>query len=219
MNSNEVAAVTIELYRHGHSEKNSDNRFVGGRQLHSPLTLKGEAQASALGHLFKERLAGSNELFKAAYSSEARRAVRTGIIALRAAGIALPILEEPGLNELSKGIWEGKLRSEPLEYDGQTFYYPSRQETTWESNVYGGESYAEVAERKTQTLIKIGEAHEPGDRIAVFGHAIATRCVLAAMYDKDLTWFERRLPHCSYTTFTYSPDKGLQLVGLPPVTN
>lgn len=216
MNKQETGVVTIELYRHGHSEKNQDNRIVGGRQIHSPLTPKGEAQAVVLGQSFKERLSPTGELFNAAYSSEAVRAVRTGMIALHAAGIELPIITKPGLNELSKGVWEGQVRNEPLEYNGQTICYPSRQETTWYSNVPGGESYADVATRKIQTLVEIGEAHAPGDRIAVFGHAIATRCVIAALYDRDFTWFERKLSHCTYTTFSYSPDIGLQLTGLPP---
>lgn len=215
--AHEASVVTIELYRHGHSEKNANSRYVGGWQPDAPLTYLGEAQSCVLGWgSFKTRRSRSgNELFAAAYSSTAVRAVRTGEISFLAAGIEMPIIQLPGLNEMSKGVWEGELRDGPLEHNGQTLYYPSRHKTTWESKVPGGQSYAEVAALKTRELTTIGEAHQPGDRIAVFGHAIASRCVLANMHGQSLSWFEMRFPHCTYITFTYSQAEGLQLAALP----
>jgi 2,3-bisphosphoglycerate-dependent phosphoglycerate mutase len=98
---------TIALLRHGQSQWNLENRFTGWVDV--DLTAEGEAQAKKAGQL----LAGSGVTFDKLYTSLQTRAIRTGTLALEAAGLAwLPVVKDWRLNERHYGALTGLDKTE-----------------------------------------------------------------------------------------------------------
>lgn len=103
----------LVLVRHGQSEWNFENRFIG--QYDSPLTEEGEWEAEEAGHLLKDHNIEVDEV----HASFADRTVRTAQIAtavMREAGLDVPAAEELRttwrLNERSYGALTGRNKKE-----------------------------------------------------------------------------------------------------------
>ncbi|MBI5940047.1 MAG: 2,3-diphosphoglycerate-dependent phosphoglycerate mutase [Caulobacterales bacterium] len=97
----------LVLLRHGQSQWNLDNRFTGWVDV--DLTAEGEAQAKRGGALLKA--AGVH--FDRAYTSVLRRAIRTGQMALAAAGQGeLMLVKDWRLNERHYGGLTGLNKAE-----------------------------------------------------------------------------------------------------------
>lgn len=161
---------TIYLMRHGETLFNVEKRIQGA--CDSPLTAKGQAQATAMGRLLAER----GVHLDSAYSSTSERAVDTRQLVLEAMGqTAVPQHQLKTLKECSFGSFEGmpEYLNPPLPYN--EFFVQ-----------YGGESTAQVEARITQAVTNIAE-HDCGNNILIVSHAGACRgfiqrCVPAA-YD------------------------------------
>jgi 2,3-bisphosphoglycerate-dependent phosphoglycerate mutase len=98
---------TLVLLRHGQSQWNLEDRFTGWVDV--DLTPKGEAEAKRGGELIGE--AGIR--FDRGYASVLKRAIRTGQIALAAAGQAdLPLVQDWRLNERHYGGLTGLNKTE-----------------------------------------------------------------------------------------------------------
>lgn len=103
----------LVLLRHGQSQWNLDNRFTGWVDV--DLTAEGEAQAKRGGELLKA--AGVH--FDRAYTSVLRRAIRTGQMALAAAGQGeLMLVKDWRLNERHYGGLTGLNKAETAEKHG-----------------------------------------------------------------------------------------------------
>ena len=100
----------LYLIRHGQSQANTaQHHRVGGRDVASPLTAKGEAQAVAVGR----RLAASGLSFDRVYASHAVRARRTAELACGELGLpAEAVRVEPRVVEFSQGSLEQRPRQE-----------------------------------------------------------------------------------------------------------
>ncbi len=98
---------TLCLLRHGQSQWNLENRFTGWVDV--DLTAEGEAQAKRGGELI-----GAADLrFDRAYASVLTRAIRTGDIALQAAGqLWIPMVKDWRLNERHYGGLTGGDKAE-----------------------------------------------------------------------------------------------------------
>ncbi len=104
----------LVLLRHGQSQWNLENRFTGWVDV--DLTAEGEAQANRGGELIRQ--AGIR--FDRAYASVLTRAVRTGSIALKAAGQGdLPMTRDWRLNERHYGALTGLNKAETAEKHGE----------------------------------------------------------------------------------------------------
>jgi 2,3-bisphosphoglycerate-dependent phosphoglycerate mutase len=98
---------TLVLLRHGQSQWNLEDRFTGWVDV--DLTPKGEAEAKRGGELIGE--AGIR--FDRGYASVLKRAIRTGQIALAAAGQSdLPLVQDWRLNERHYGGLTGLNKTE-----------------------------------------------------------------------------------------------------------
>jgi len=98
---------TLVLLRHGQSRWNLENRFTGWVDV--DLTSEGEAQARRGGELMKA--AGLH--FDRMFTSVLTRAIRTGAIALSAAGQAfVPVIKDWRLNERHYGGLTGLDKAE-----------------------------------------------------------------------------------------------------------
>ncbi len=105
---------TLVLLRHGQSQWNLENRFTGWVDV--DLTAEGAQQALRSGELLKaEGLA-----FDRAYTSVLTRAIRTGEIALQAAGqLWLPLVKDWRLNERHYGDLTGLNKAQTAEQHGE----------------------------------------------------------------------------------------------------
>src|SRR4051812_16051996 len=98
---------TLALLRHGQSQWNLENRFTGWVDV--DITAKGEAEAQRGGELLK----ATGVEFDGAYSSVQTRAIRTGTIALQAAGqLWIPMTKHWRLNERHYGGLTGLDKAE-----------------------------------------------------------------------------------------------------------
>ncbi|HVY85066.1 MAG TPA: 2,3-diphosphoglycerate-dependent phosphoglycerate mutase [Caulobacterales bacterium] len=97
----------LALLRHGQSQWNLENRFTGWVDV--DLTAEGEAQARLGGRLLGE----SGVAFDKMFTSVLTRAIRTGNLALDAAGLSwLPVTKDWRLNERHYGALTGLNKAE-----------------------------------------------------------------------------------------------------------
>ena len=97
---------TLVLLRHGQSQWNLENRFTGWVDV--DLTPEGEAQAKKGGELLK----AAGITFDRAYTSVLTRAIRTGEIAMQAAGQDIDFVKDWRLNERHYGGLTGLNKAE-----------------------------------------------------------------------------------------------------------
>ena len=137
----------IYLVRHGETTWNEAGRQQG--RLDSALTLKGIAQARAVGRTLRETLQGTRDVL--IESSPLGRAFQTA--SLIAAELGIPsgeIRTSALLMEHKLGVWEG------LTYAEIDQQYPAarqeREANKWSYVIESGESYALASERARQWL-------------------------------------------------------------------
>jgi len=103
----------LTLLRHGQSQWNLENRFTGWVDV--DLSALGESEAKRGGELIKD--AGLE--FDRAYASVLTRAIRTGNIALQAAGqLWIPLVKDWRLNERHYGALTGLNKAETAQKHG-----------------------------------------------------------------------------------------------------
>ncbi|MBA3812049.1 MAG: 2,3-bisphosphoglycerate-dependent phosphoglycerate mutase [Caulobacteraceae bacterium] len=104
---------TLVLLRHGQSLWNLEGRFTGWVDV--DLTAAGEAEAIAGGELIQ----AAGIAFDRAYASVLTRAIRTGCLALAAAGqLWIPMLKDWRLNERHYGALTGLGKAETARIHG-----------------------------------------------------------------------------------------------------
>ena len=99
----------VILVRHGECEMNLEVADkVGGRASASPLTSKGEAQASKLGRWLRSR----GVRFDRVVASTAVRTTRTAELMLAEMDDPPQLELDSNLEEMTQGDWEGQPRSD-----------------------------------------------------------------------------------------------------------
>ncbi len=171
----ESSKTEVILVRHGECEMNLEVADkVGGRASASPLTAKGEAQASKLGRWLRSR----GVRFDRVVASTAVRATRTAQLMLAELENPPQLELEASLEEMSQGEWEGQPRSEcytaktvaEIDADPRGFAAP------------GGESKADVEARAVQAIEKYAR---DGEKTAVVMHGIVAKCFLRHVLKSD----------------------------------
>ena len=171
----ESSKTEVILVRHGECEMNLEVADkVGGRASASPLTAKGEAQASKLGRWLRSR----GVRFDRVVASTAVRATRTAELMLAELEDPPQLELEATLEEMSQGEWEGQPRSEcynaktqaAIDADPRGFAAP------------GGESKADVEARAVQAIEKYARA---GERTCIVNHGIVAKCFLRHVLQSD----------------------------------
>jgi len=165
----------VILVRHGECEMNLEVADkVGGRASASPLTAKGEAQASKLGRWLRSR----GVRFDRVVASTAVRAKRTAELMLAELDDPPQLELDTNLEEMTQGDWEGQPRSEcytektqaAIDADPRGFAAP------------GGESKADVEARAVQAIEKYARA---GERTCIVNHGIVAKCFLRHVLKSD----------------------------------
>ena len=180
------------LVRHGQSEGNLRNEFIG--HGNARLTELGRAQAQKTGEYL------SSVQFDYAYGSDLLRAFETGEIILKNRDIEL--IPDKMLREIHAGEWEGKTFSE-LE---QTF---SRSYGVWKTNIglaepEGGETVRALFDRVTAEIVRLSEVH-PNKTVLIATHATPIRCVMAKA---------KGLSYDKMSRIPWSPNSSVTVVGV-----
>ena len=167
-----MPAAEIFLLRHGETVWNRERRMQGWRD--SPLTLKGIAQAGAMGRTLKG-LIGKGEGFRF-LSSPLGRAWATAVIVAETLGREPSAIErDDALREMTWGDWDGLTAAE----------IQARDPERWQARIDdrftvappgGGETQTAVVERAAGWLQ--GLPH--GSRLIVAGHGAFGRALRTA---------------------------------------
>merc|ERR1719263_2705899 len=171
----ESSKTEVILVRHGECEMNLEVADkVGGRASASPLTAKGEAQASKLGRWLRSR----GVRFDRVVASTAVRATRTAQLMLAELENPPQLELEASLEEMSQGEWEGQPRSEC--YNAKTVAEINADPRGFAAP--GGESKADVEARAVQAIEKYARA---GERTCIVNHGIVAKCFLRHVLQSD----------------------------------
>ncbi len=168
----------IYLIRHGATAANREVPYrLQGRGSDRPLDVSGIQQAKRAGEALKHF-----ELL-AVYSSPLRRALET------AEEVAIPHALRPeavaGLTEAEVGHWEGLTWDEAKQRNPELY---ERFHANPGTVAYpDGESFADVANRVSPILTELAAAH-PGGSIAVVGHNVVNRAVLARLINLPIDY-------------------------------
>lgn len=189
--------TTICLIRHGESQANRRDAFLGHGDLE--LTDTGRAQAALTAGFLKDKGAD------AIYSSDLSRAHETAKAA--AALLGLPVTTDPQLREVDAGAWDNLTFAQLREQYAESF-------GGWVKDIAnarcdGGESVPELQERVLAAVTRIAQAH-PGKRVLIFSHGTPIRAMGAHAMGKaigDIPW----PANASVTTLEYS-EKGFSCV-------
>jgi alpha-ribazole phosphatase len=159
--------------RHGESEANRARVFSGHHDV--GLTARGEAQARKAGREIAELLGGRR--LDQVLSSDLQRAVRTAVLATKAAEQTATIRHYPSLRERHLGEWQGK-SIDKLKASGERAILH-----TWHGCAPGGESLAELAQRSLTTLAQL----EPVENVLLVGHGGLIRVLIGLLDGLDTT--------------------------------
>ena len=162
--------IRILLVRHGETDWNRDQRFQGQRDI--PLNTTGLEQAEQVATFLKDV---SIDL---AISSPLKRSWDTGAAVCRAHG-RLEIKPIPDLQEISHGLWEGKLKSEiEAEFPGQlgtwltdpgSVQMPQGEnlDQVWDRTRIAWAELLRIAEAKGRDLTVLVTAHDAINKAAI----------------------------------------------------
>jgi len=167
---------TIYLIRHGETDNNL-NKILQGGNVNIGLNEKGRQQAEAFYQKYR------SAPFKKIYTSSLIRSIES-VEKFIAKGIPHEAIKE--LNEISYGIYDGKISSE-----GKNSSY-RRLVSAWDNGdlsakMEGGESPLEVQERLEHVLEYILRQKEE-DPILICMHGRAMRIFLATVLNYDLSY-------------------------------
>lgn len=165
--------MKLFLVRHGESESNRLGYFAG--QLDAPLTELGHKQAVRVATFFQ------GMAVDAVYASTLSRAMDTARPTAQMLG--LPVIPEPGMREVSAGVWEGMRFTELSKVSPEQYHL-------WNTDIGSvcfpnGESVEEAALRAQSALVKIAE-ERPNDTVIVASHGGIIRALLALWEHGDV---------------------------------
>lgn len=175
--------IQLIWLRHGETEENANNRYLGHRDV--PLNAKGLKQADLLAEQLKQIH------IQTIYSSDLTRSKQTAWAYGKET--AIPIIESSLLRELSFGGWDGFTFDEIHAKDPE--HVKRWIENPFQVAPPGGETLLEMEQRLSRWLQQV-EQHHPEQTIAVFTHGGPIRWFLALMVARDWnTFWNPDVPH------------------------
>lgn len=188
----------IYLIRHGESEANKRDVFLGHGDL--DLTQTGREQAALTAAYLHSHVPKPDAI----YSSDLKRAYHTA--EKTAELFDMPIIKEKGLREINAGLWEYLTFPELRERFTESF-------ALWSNNIGlsgcdGGETVAQLQKRIVSTVTEIAKKHENGT-VFLFFHATSIRVFAAHCLGKapeeikDVPW----PANASVTKVAYDGEK------------
>jgi probable phosphomutase (TIGR03848 family) len=166
------------LVRHGQTP--TTGRVLPGRASGLHLGEAGKAQAQGAA----DRIAALTRSPTAVYASPLERAKETAAPIARTLG--LRVRTESGLAECDVGRWQGR----SLRTLMRTKEWPTVQRWPTGFRFPGGESFAEISVRTTDTVVALADRH-PGETFVCVSHADPIKALLAAVAGVPLDLFQR----------------------------
>lgn len=185
-----ILRTTIYLVRHGESEANKRNAFLGHGDL--DITPAGHRQACAVAQFFADKIGRPDVI----YASDLARAYNTA--KCTAEKFNMPIIKNQNLREIRAGLWENV----PFQTLAAQF---SQSYETWLHNIgYArcddGESVAELQARIVSEITRIAQKHKDAV-VFLFTHATPIRTFAAHCLQKTLDEL-KTVPWCSNASVT-----------------
>ena len=168
-------ATTVYIVRHGQTEGNRDNRYIGSTDI--DLTELGKIQAQVTAeYLYK------TVKFDKIYSSDLKRAYITAMATAKKQN--LEVIKEPAFREFYGGKWENMIFSDIVTQ------YPNEYKT-WSEDFASlrcpdGESVEELSNRTYEAIKRIAVSND-GKTIAVFAHGGVIRTLICRLSGKPLS--------------------------------
>jgi uncharacterized phosphatase len=164
--------------RHGQTTWNADgNRYAGASDV--PLTDLGVRQAKAGAALIRDIH------FDAVFCSGLSRALETAKLVLE--GRDVPIVQDPRLNEMNYGNWEGRTLDEILAEPGNHWHDWARDPDGWRPGETG-ELASELVARVTSFLYDV---MQPGRTVLAVAHHTTGRLLIAHTLEMPLAHYRR----------------------------
>lgn len=189
------------LVRHGRTP--TTGKVLPGREPGLHLSEEGRAQAQRVA----ERIAALPSAPVAVYASPLERTRETAAPIARALG--LRVRTERGLIECDIGRWAGT----SLARAARRPEWTTVQRWPAGFRFPGGESFAELATRTTDAVLRLVRAH-PGQTIVAVSHADPIRAALAVAAGVPIDLFQRlTVSTCSVSALAYS-EAGPRVVSM-----
>ncbi len=184
-----AGSTSLIFVRHGETESNAENRYMG--HLDSPLSATGMAQADAVAARLAE--AGVDAI----YTSDLGRAATTAQAIAEAC--RLELVSDPRLRERHAGAFQGLLASEARSRFPD--YFTEATAPTPTTAIPGGESALQIQARVIPLLEEACGSH-PGRSIVFVTHGIVIRTVLWHLLGASYAAvFRARVDNTSLTVF------------------
>ena len=182
--------TTIYLVRHGESEANERDAFLGHCDL--DITQVGHKQAWAVADFFEKEIGRPDVI----YSSDLARAYHTAKCTAERFG--LPVFTRENLREIDAGLWDNVPFQTLITQFTESY-------DTWIHNIGhaccdGGESVEDLQNRVVSEITRIAQNHD-GATIFVFTHATPIRTFAAYCLQKSLDEI-KDVPWCSNASVT-----------------
>ena len=174
--------MTLKLYllRHGQTALSRADVFCG-RGLNPALTDDGNAMADAFSAAYR------SQSWTAIYASPLQRAIATAMPIATAMG--LPVQKRAELAELDYGAWDG-LTAAAVARDWHDEHERWTADPAWNPPT-GGETAIALAQRMTNVIEEITDAHLDGN-VLVVSHKASIRVLLCALLGVDVGRFRYR---------------------------
>ncbi|HOB29655.1 MAG TPA: histidine phosphatase family protein [Bacillota bacterium] len=185
-----MSKTTIILIRHGETDWNKKNVFRGLKDI--PLNENGLRQAH------KTTAALQKVPVKAVYSSPLSRAFETATIIAKAKGLE-PVIEEP-FNDISFGLWEGRLVDEVAREYPEEFKRWVDAPHLWKAPE--GDSLTAVKERAWSRLEELSREHEKETLVVVSHRVVLMLLLIAALGMDDSKFWNLEQSPCAINVLT-----------------
>ncbi len=181
---------------------------IAERDMDVPLSEDGEGQSEALGRW----IAGlpDDERPTVLWVSPYVRAQQTAQIALKTAGLDLPVIVDERLREREFGVLDGLTRR------GITAQFPDESDRRTRLGKFyhrppGGESWSDVLLRLRAAVDDIRRDCE-GERVLLVAHQVVVllvRYIVERMTEEEILGIDRLgdVANCSVTTYRYDDDR------------
>ncbi len=190
--------TTLVLVRHGVTPHTTGRRFSGGLGGDNPpLSEEGRAQVAEVAAWLDEL----KESIDVVVASPVRRTRESAEIV--AAGLGLPVEEEPAFAEMEFGEWDGLTFTEVAERDKARL-------DAWFADMAaappGGESFLAVQERVLRGLARLLETHA-GRTVVLVSHVTPIKTLVAHALDAPLdVLFRMELAPAAVSVLAFYPD-------------
>ena len=186
------------LIRHAETQWNQQNRIQGHND--SPLTTKGQRQATQWGQVLKD------SQWDRILASDTGRALATA--SRINSTLQIPLTSEPRLREQHWGQWTGKTVAQIQKEDSQLL--AEQTKAGWKFRPPGGEDRLDIWQRSQSALVEAADKW-PGERILIVTHEGVIKSLIYRLYGRQFLPHEPPLIKAFHLHWLIHNRQGLKL--------